>query len=165
MTTVSKFVPAGFLRISIVLGSHIRANMSGVDLRMTDDQVRMAALEVYDYSSGDRCSKRFSYFAEISLGLKEGDIVLCETQHGVCMGKVVEIPDADPRYTGSLKNVLQKLDLDYLWRNQLKEVHLRAVKSELAAMKQKFEERALFEMMAERMPEAKALLARLDELS
>lgn len=162
---MSKFIPTGFQRVSIILGSHVRADMGSVDLRMTEDQVRMAALTMYDYSSGCECLKKFSYFANIELGLREGDIVLCETQHGVCMGKVVEVPEADMRYTGSLRNVLQKLDVDYLWRDKLKEVQIREIKGKLAEMKRTFEERALLEMMAEKMPEAKALLERLDALS
>lgn len=177
-----RFVPEGYVRASICLGTHISVNMSKAKGTMSMTELRYTCFEVRNFEH-DVVSNRYSYLIPVSLlkgekdetGLRAdgavfeplinlGDIVLCETKFGVCLGKIIDIPEQESCYTGELKEVIQRVDLDYMIHDKLKAIRVAEIKAELENMRRKMENKVFYAMLAEKMPEAKGLIDELASL-
>lgn len=161
---MNTFIPTGFVRASVILGAHVRVIESYLHPEMTLEHAKLSGFAMFNFEDKTQCAKRYSYLAGIDQGIAAGDIVLCETRYGVCLGKVAELPESDMSYNKPLKRIITKVDLDYMLEPALRAVKVKSLQDQLSALKKRFEERALFEMMAEKMPEARALLDQLAKL-
>jgi hypothetical protein len=176
-----RFVPEGYVRASICLGTHISVNMSKAKGTMSMTELRYTCFEVRNFEH-DVVNNRYSYLIPNSLLMSPeedgprayeddfpplinlGDIVLCETKFGVCLGKIIDIPEQESCYTGELKHVIQRMDLDYMIHDKLKAIRVAEIKAELENMRRKMENKVFYAMLAEKMPEAKGLIDELANL-
>lgn len=164
------FVPDGLVRVGVQLGGHVDVNMSNCNIEEFSDnerfmqQVRYSCFVMKDFQSNESNSKSYSYYAPVDMGLELGDIVLCETCYGICLGKIVDIQSTGSWSNGSMKNIIQKLNFDHMILDKVKELRITEVKRKLNDLRRKMEDRLFYEMLAEKLPEAEGLIKELKDL-
>jgi len=164
------FVPDGLIRVGVQLGGHVGVNMSNCRIGEFSNneqflqQVRYSCFVMKNFQTNESSWKTYSYYAPVDMGLALGDIVLCETCYGICLGKIIDIPETESGYTGSMKNIIQKLNFDHVILDKVKELRITEVKRKLNDLRRKMEDRLFYEMLAEKLPEAEDLIKELKDL-
>ena len=164
MSTKVKFVPKNKVRVCVCLGAHVSVDMREAKVGMSEDEVRFVSVKMHNFQQRMEQDNEYSYLADESLDLALGDVVLCDTKFGACLGKVIDIPEEKSDYHGPLRSIIQKIDINYLFEDKLREFKIKEIKSRLSEMKKKFEEQAIYEMLAASNPAAAELLAALKGL-
>lgn len=115
----------------------------------------MIALVKFDGSYKD-------YAFKTDLELQGGDTVVCDTTHGLSIGKVVGFQDSSNLAT---KWILCKVDLEKHEERIKKEKKLKEIKKKMDLRRKQHEEITFYKMIAEKDEEMANLLKEYEELN
>ena len=110
------------------------------------------------FIQGTNTDKKYA-FALFNDELEVDDCVLCDTRNGYSVGKIVEIISKD-EYNGVeiTKEIICYVDFSDFEQRKKNREEAKKLKSEMDKKMKEMQELALYEMMAEKSPELKAML-------
>jgi hypothetical protein len=104
--------------------------------------------------------KNYSYLTDDET-IEKDDVVVVSSGPGLGLGKVVAVGTP-----GRATNwVVQKVDMDAFKKRREQEEKVKGLKLALQLKKEQFDEMAVFQLLAEKDPEAKQMLDELAELT
>jgi hypothetical protein len=96
---------------------------------------------------------------------RENDYVVCDTAQGLSLGVIVDACVPDKGAAKATKWIIQRIDMVAHRARMETEKQIQAIQSKLEKCRKQAEERVIYEMLAEKDPEAKKLLDELDSLT
>lgn len=131
------------------------------DNEMITGNYRVAMVK---FVQGTNTDKKYA-FALFEDYISVDEYVLCDTAHGYSVGKVIEIINKD-EYEGVeiTKEIISPINFYYFEQRKKNREEAKKLKSEMDKKMKEMQELALYEMMAEKSPELKAMLEQYKDL-
>ena len=127
-----------------------------------DEREAPALFTVLGTRGSDGDLNRYSFISEHN-DYVYGEVVLCDTKHGITFGKIVTV-GAEPvrlESTEGFRRIIGRVDIYEEVMARYRQLETEEMKSKLYDMKKKFDERLVFQLLAESSPEAARLLEEL----
>jgi hypothetical protein len=109
--------------------------------------------------NGEENSRMYSF--KCNFDVKENDVVLCDTNCGLSLGRVVDI---DVNYPNVTRYILSKIDLDGYYKGIEKEKQIKEVKEKMEERRKQLEKMEIYEILASKDETMAELLTQFKQL-